>query len=143
MFSSDVDRVTVNVSIVDDQIAENPEQFFADLTLITDNDRVSIAPPMATVVISDNDGKMNEYARLCQSYWALILYILLYIVPIIGFENTTYMTVEDNTVTREVCARVLDPPTLDRTVTVTLQSRDGSAMGMYDLSWLHTSWNGN
>ncbi len=55
----------------------------------------------------------------------------LSIVPVIGFERTIYSAVEDDTATTEVCARVFDPPSLDRTVTVTLQTRDGSAVGMY------------
>ncbi len=45
------------MTIVDDQIAENPEQLFADFNLFSDNDRVVISPNTATLTITDNDGE--------------------------------------------------------------------------------------
>ena len=57
-FSSGVSNLQVNVSIIDDQIAEGIERFIANLRLISDNDRVSIAPNTATVNITDNDGEV-------------------------------------------------------------------------------------
>jgi hypothetical protein len=48
----------VDVPIIDDDLDEEDiERFIASLTLVTDNPRVMIRPPMAEVFIQDNDGK--------------------------------------------------------------------------------------
>jgi hypothetical protein len=52
-----VNRVTVNVSILDDEVDEPTEDFVAALSLQTDNDRVQVTPDTATVDIVDNDGE--------------------------------------------------------------------------------------
>ena len=56
-FSSDATFHLIPIHIFDDQLAESVERFTANLELLTNNDRVSIAPDTATVDIIDNDGK--------------------------------------------------------------------------------------
>ncbi len=47
----------VAVPIIDDGVSEPVENLFADLALITDTDRVTVAPAEATITIIDNDGE--------------------------------------------------------------------------------------
>ena len=49
-------------------------------------------------------------------------------VVIIGFERTSYTTLENDTIV-SVCASIMPPPDLARTVVVTLESSDGTATG--------------
>ena len=46
----------------DDLDEEDLERFIATLALVTDNPRVEIDPPLAEVIIEDNDGKC-EHSR--------------------------------------------------------------------------------
>lgn len=50
-------------------------------------------------------------------------------VATIGFEQTQYTTVENATVSTEVCVMLMPLVTLGRTVTVTVVSLDGTAQG--------------
>ena len=50
-------------------------------------------------------------------------------MPRIGFERREYDATEDNDDRTEVCVVVFSPTVLDREVVVTVQSRDGSAIG--------------
>ena len=60
-FRSRLPSMTVLVPIIDDLLDEEDiERFTANLTLVTDNPRVEIAPPMAEVLILDNDGKCEH-----------------------------------------------------------------------------------
>lgn len=52
---SDGDKKCVNVTIVDDSLVENNEEF--SLTLTTSDSAVSLTSSEATVTIIDNDGK--------------------------------------------------------------------------------------
>ena len=53
--------MTVLVPIQDDDLDEEDlERFIATLELVTDNPRVQIAPPLAEVIIEDNDGKWEH-----------------------------------------------------------------------------------
>ena len=54
-FSSSVMSITVPVTIVDDDILENPETFSAVLT--TGDPSVLLDPDVATVTINDNDSE--------------------------------------------------------------------------------------
>ena len=61
-FSNTVRRLSFNVSIVDDVIPENNEDFTASLTLAPADrarlgTRVTVDPDLATVTIEDDDGK--------------------------------------------------------------------------------------
>ena len=47
--------ITINVTINEDQIDELNELFNANLVRLTDNDRVTINPDSAPVLINDND----------------------------------------------------------------------------------------
>ena len=57
--------------------------------------------------------------------------MLSHAVVVIGFENTTYNTLENNTESVIVCASVrpLPSPQLAKSVEVVLSSADGTAMG--------------
>ena len=57
-FSNTVRRLSFNVSIVDDMIPENNEDFTASLTLALAGlgNRVTVDPDLATVTIEDDDG---------------------------------------------------------------------------------------
>ena len=60
-FSNTVRRLSFNVSIVDDVIPENNEDFTASLTLAPADrarlgNRVTVDPDLATVTIMDDDG---------------------------------------------------------------------------------------
>ena len=60
-FRSRLPSMTVLVPINDDDLDEEDlERFTASLTLVTDNPRVTINPPMAEVLIVDNDGKCEH-----------------------------------------------------------------------------------
>ena len=56
-------------------------------------------------------------------------YFSLHTVVMIGFENTMYETLENNSVSVTVCASVRPLPFLNKTVQVNLTSADGTAMG--------------
>ena len=64
-FSNDVRRLSVNVSIVNDDIPEDAEIFRVSLTLDPDDrnrlgSRVIVSPDVATVTINeDNDGRQS------------------------------------------------------------------------------------
>lgn len=67
------------MSVVDDLRDEPNEMFMANLTLVTNNDRVSISPAQASILISDNDGTCTiiNYASIqvkkvnCSYAWLL------------------------------------------------------------------------
>ncbi len=70
-FSSRLPSMVVDVPIIDDDLDEEDiERFIASLTLVTDNPRVTIRPPMAEVFIQDNDGMCG----LRQQYSCPILF---------------------------------------------------------------------
>ena len=58
-FTTTTDVGDVSVLISEDEISESLENFFADLSLLTNTDRVTIAPAEATVEIVDNDGECD------------------------------------------------------------------------------------
>ena len=55
-FTTTTDVGDVSVLISEDGVSEPLENFFADLSLLTNTDRVTIAPTEATITIEDNDG---------------------------------------------------------------------------------------
>ena len=62
-FSNSVRQLSFNVSIVDDAIPENDEDFTANLTLAPADrarlgNRVTVNPDVATVTIEDDDGTL-------------------------------------------------------------------------------------
>ncbi len=57
IFNSTISTISVSIPIIDDDVDEITENFFADLALITVTDRVNVAPAEATVSIVDNDGE--------------------------------------------------------------------------------------
>ena len=60
-FNTQLPPMTVPVPIIDDDLDEEDlERFTASLVLVTNNPRVQIAPPLAEVIIEDNDGKCEE-----------------------------------------------------------------------------------
>ena len=48
------------MTIQDDDIAENPEEFFGNLDRVTLIDRVTVSPDVASVIITDNDGENED-----------------------------------------------------------------------------------
>ena len=65
-FSNSVRQLSFNVSIVDDMIQENNENFTANLTLSPADrarlgNRVTVDPVSATVTIQDDDGTLALY----------------------------------------------------------------------------------
>ena len=56
-FSPDVTRLPVIITIVDDDIVESVENFFADLNLTTTGADVELRPEQTEIRIRDNDGK--------------------------------------------------------------------------------------
>ena len=78
-FSSSVVSITVPVTIVDDDILENPETFSAVLT--TADTDVFLQPNEATVRVSDNDSKffMLVLALERPALYDLCAYILIYL----------------------------------------------------------------
>ena len=52
-------QICVNVSLIDDDIAENSESFVVVLTAIDTDDTIGINSTNITIV--DNDGKLNPY----------------------------------------------------------------------------------
>ena len=57
------------------------------------------------------------------------VFLLLYTVVMIGFEDVMYDIRENNSVSVTVCASVRPLPFLNKTVQVNLTSADGTAMG--------------
>ena len=77
-FSNSVRQLSFNVSIVDDVIPENNEDFTASLTLAPADrarlgDRVTVDPDLATVTILDNDGTILSVCVCngCGMFWWL------------------------------------------------------------------------
>ena len=57
-FSATNTRHTVPISITDDVINENTEEFFARLVIeSTQSGRIELEPEQATIQITDNDGR--------------------------------------------------------------------------------------
>lgn len=56
-FTSSMSRLTQRVNISEDDIDEPDESFSAQLSLVTADPRVQIAPATARIDIRDNDGK--------------------------------------------------------------------------------------
>ena len=54
-FTPEMLRACVNVTILDDEYYENPEEFF--VTIMTTDTQVIISPMTVVVIIQDNDGK--------------------------------------------------------------------------------------
>lgn len=52
----------------------------------------------------------------------------MFAVPTIGFERPLYLTTENNSV--EVCAVLMPPPSLNRSIVVILSTVDGTAKGI-------------
>ncbi|XP_064387615.1 uncharacterized protein LOC135335886 isoform X2 [Halichondria panicea] len=106
-FTTTTDVGDVSVLISEDGVSEPLENFFADLSLLTNTDRVTIAPTEATITIEDND------------------------VVWIGFEREMYPAFEN--VTAMICARLLpNSPSLDHEVVVTIRSSGGTATAPAD-----------
>ena len=64
-FSPGTTSVPVSIPIVDDDIVEELENFFASLTLISsEEDSIQIRPDGAEIFITDNDGKLGYQVRL-------------------------------------------------------------------------------
>ena len=78
-FNSSVVSITVPVTIVDDEILENPETFSAVLT--TADTDVFLQPSEATVRVSDNDSKffMLVLGLERPALYDLCAYILIYL----------------------------------------------------------------
>ena len=61
-----------NVTIIDDDLYENPEEFFANITTI--DTQVNISPMTTVITIIDNDGTKDESV-----YYNIIISILLHL----------------------------------------------------------------
>ena len=58
-FSSSVTRFEVQIPIVNDDIYEETERFFARLTVLMTGVDVLLSPDSASITIFDNDGMSN------------------------------------------------------------------------------------
>lgn len=56
VFNSAISSLDVTVLIIEDDVDELNKSFFADLSLLTDTDRVTIAQAVSTIIILDDDG---------------------------------------------------------------------------------------
>ena len=56
MFSSVNREIVTGISIINDDVDELPEDFFANLNLVTIRSNIIVDPSMATVNIDDDDG---------------------------------------------------------------------------------------
>lgn len=123
-FNSNTRRVLVNISIVNDEVDENQENLFTKLRLESVDASVSVAPDNATILIVDDDGKQAVNRTSVPS---VTISFLLDTVITVELENRTY-TVPENVGHVQVCA-VIVRGSLERTVTVSLSTEDGSATG--------------
>ena len=123
-FNSNTRRVLVNISIVNDEVDENQENLFTRLRLESVDASVSVAPDNATILIVDDDGKQAVNRTSVPS---VTITFLLDTVITVELENRTY-TVPENVGHVQVCA-VIVRGSLERTVTVSLSTEDGSATG--------------
>ena len=123
-FNSNTGRVLVNISIINDEVDENQENLFTRLRLESVDASVSVAPDEATILIVDDDGKQAVNRTSVPS---VTITFLLDTVITVELENRTY-TVPENEGPVEVCA-VIVRGSLERTVTVSLSTEDGSAKG--------------
>ena len=57
-----------NVSIIDDDMYENPEEFFANIT--TTDTQVTISPMTTVITIIDNDG-MKDESVYCNIFYSI------------------------------------------------------------------------
>ena len=79
MFSSVNRQIVTGISILDDNFHELPEDFFANLSLVTTRPNVIVDPSMATVNILDEDGMcintlcMSNVTVACISMVATVL----------------------------------------------------------------------
>ena len=61
-----------NIAIIDDDLYENPEEFFANVT--TTDTQVTISPMTSVITIIDNDGTKDE-----SLYYNIFISILLHL----------------------------------------------------------------
>ena len=62
-----------NVAIIDDDLYENPEEFFANIT--TTDPQVNISPMITVITIIDNDGKKVKSLVYCNIY--ILVFVIL------------------------------------------------------------------
>ncbi len=122
VFSETVSRVCRNVSTEEDDILEEDEQFLLDLT--TSDPSVQLNPNVATVTITD-DGVAYSFSLVPLKALTRAFYFIAGVT--IGLEETSFTVDEGELV--EVCA-ILISGTLEKEVAVTLQTSDGTAIGM-------------
>ncbi len=58
-FSASVSRIDFNVSIINDPVTENREEFLARLQSVTPGNFATVGPDRAEVVIVDDDRKKS------------------------------------------------------------------------------------
>ena len=58
IFSPGMPQNCFNVAIIDDELYENPEEFFANITTTTT--QVTISPMTSVITILENDGTKDE-----------------------------------------------------------------------------------
>ena len=56
-FGPQTSTITLAIPVLDDLAVESVEMFFADLTLTTLSSNVLVDPDLATISITDDDGK--------------------------------------------------------------------------------------
>lgn len=118
----------INVSITDDVKDELNEEFLALLENVTFDPRVTVFPDVASVIIIDDDSK-SDCAQKPVRY-------NLPSYPIVGVTIGllhTELVLDEDVGTVEVCARILVGD-LDRQITVTLSTSDGTATGTYPIT---------
>ena len=113
----------MNIPITMDMILENDEQFVA--VLRSQDSAVKFSQSSAVITIVDADCKKNVY-----NYAYKVITISFVAAVVVGFSQLVYSVVEENeTSTIEVCL-VLEGES-ERSITVSLSTSDGSAIGMY------------
>ena len=74
-FAAGMLQVCFNVTIIDDDLYENPEEFFANIT--TTDTQVTISPMTTVITIIDNDGKKDKSSVYCNILLGNLYYTLL------------------------------------------------------------------
>ena len=82
LFSSEVSRICVNISVIDDIEMESTEVFAVSLSADFDIDTVLIQPDTTLVIIlddDDGDDGGNRSSRIVTLYGACPVYYILYL----------------------------------------------------------------
>lgn len=130
IFSGMVTTLTVNLTIIDDNVLENDETFMALLALVDDT-HVVLQPNTTEIsIVLDNDSKHNT--KMAFTFYSFLKSIAV----VIGFYYENYTVLEGVDAFTDITVGLLNGG-LGQEVVVTVSTQAGTATGKFNLRNLH------